>query len=179
MIQNLASFLRNGLNHGNRFISITNELEHVISYVNIIKTRKSFNLVLNIKVPHELLDIKIQKLILQPLVENSIIHGFNNTVNTLPTIDISMNEIEGTLIINVSDNGSGIDVEKAHKAINDSKSNSIGLYNIYQRLLITYGNVAIDFSSIPYFKNTVTIKIKDYKNIGEKHENRIESSMGF
>jgi two-component system sensor histidine kinase YesM len=179
MIQNLASFLRNGLNHGNRFISISNELEHVLSYINIIKTRKSFNLVLNINVPHELLDIKIQKLILQPLVENSIVHGFNNTVNTLPTIDISMHEIEGTLIIDVSDNGSGIDVEKARKAINDSKSNSIGLYNIYQRLFITYGNVTIDFSSIPYFKNTVTIKIKDYKNIGEKYENRNESSMGF
>jgi signal transduction histidine kinase len=65
-----------------------------------------------------------------------------------------------SIIFKVTDNGTGIDIEKAQNIIaTTTESQHIGLRNIYRRIELYFGSVDMRFSSIPYFKNTITITI--------------------
>ena len=117
----------------------------------------------------ELENLYVLKSILQPLAENSIRHGFDVDVSCyenilMPAIEIGVHREEDQIILEVSDNGRGIDIEKANSALHPEHPESgrkqhVGLNNIYQRLSAYYGTVAITFESIPYFKNTVRLTI--------------------
>ena len=76
MIQYLADYLRISLSGGADIISISNELRHINAYINIMNQRFGQTILLVHKVDPALADVKILKTILQPLVENSIRHGF-------------------------------------------------------------------------------------------------------
>ena len=65
-------------------------------------------------------------------------------------IEISLEKKDDYLIIIVSDNGKGIDIEKANKAIGEDDNNHVGLSNIAKRLKLFDNKCEITFSSIPY-----------------------------
>ena len=93
MIQNLADFMRIGLNFGGELISISKELAHVQAYVNIMNYRFSHKICFTSDIPKELLSYEILKIILQPLVENSIRHGFGLD-NSSSYLDVPSIKIE-------------------------------------------------------------------------------------
>ena len=104
--------------------------------------------------------------VVQPLVENSLKHGFR--VGTLqsfpfaPMVTIAAVLGEECLELSVTDNGAGIDVEKARAAVRregGEERGHVGLNNIYRRLCACYGEAEIDFSSVPFFENRVTIRV--------------------
>ena len=166
MIQNLADFMRIGLNFGDELITISKELAHVQAYVNIMNHRFSHQIQFTTDVPTELLSHEILKIILQPLAENSIRHGFglDNRSHFLdtPSIRIEVCREDPWLYLRVIDNGSGIDVERANQILHTGTDGQkhVGLNNVYQRLLFYYGELAeITFSSIPYYENIVQIRI--------------------
>ena len=110
----------------------------------------------------------IIKMLLQPLAENSIKHGFSqNLLNnplTPPEISIRISLVnQETIHIEVTDNGKGIDIEKARACLGTNPPTGkrhFGLNNIYKRLVGTYGpECTMDFTSIPYFRNCVIIDI--------------------
>lgn len=116
----------------------------------------------------KVLNLSILKSILQPLAENSILHGFEIAEEAcelipLPEICIRITLLGEELMIEVSDNGREIDMEEARESLfsqaQDGKKRHVGLNNIYQRLRASYETVSITFDSIPYFKNTVRIVI--------------------
>lgn len=87
---------------------------------------------------------RIPKLLLQPLIENSIIHGFSN-INFKGQILIRINLIEDKIHIDVSDNGKGMDEETISQIINGENQSvnsftNVGVYNTLQRLKLRYGN---------------------------------------
>ena len=152
MIQNLADFMRIGLNFGGELISISKELAHVQAYVNIMNYRFSHKICFTSDIPKELLSYEILKIILQPLVENSIRHGFGLD-NSSSYLDVPSIKI---------DNGAGIDIERATQILHTGTDGQkhVGLNNVYQRLVFFYGEtVKITFSSIPYYENIVQIRI--------------------
>ena len=107
-------------------------------------------------------DILIPKSILQPLVENSIKHGFDNLNSSMlfnPFIEVSIKKEEDVLIISVVDNGIGIDIEKANASIAGDDNKQVGLANISKRLKMFDKDCIISFYSIPYFSNEVKIEI--------------------
>ena len=168
MITSLGDFLRIGLNYGNELIPLSNELLHVKSYIDIMNYRFSQKIDFISTVPPELDNYLILKSILQPLVENSIRHGFNlDEVQfipiPIPEISISIFKDDLSLIIEVTDNGHGIDISRANAALmenkNPSQSKHVGLNNVMARLNTYYSSAVIEFETIPYFKNTVRIKI--------------------
>ncbi len=174
MLSDLSSFLRIGLNYGNNVILFHDEVQHAQSYLNIINYRFNHKINFTAYIDDKLKHWRVIKYILQPLIENSIIHGFGENINifsgTIPEITINTFIKDDMVVIEVNDNGIGIDILKAESVIysimlEDKKSNShFGLYNVYQRLLHYYGNkVAINFESIPMFKNSVIISIP-FKN---------------
>lgn len=165
MINNLATFMRIGLNCGDELITVENEMIHVESYINIMNHRLNQCIDFHSEVEDGLLGFKILKLILQPLVENSIKHGFQDNRGFesiyIPQIDVTFSKDGEKIRIEVSDNGCGIDKEKAFLAMHRQSENTrhIGLYNVYARLKVYYGEVYMDFETIPFFKNSVIITI--------------------
>lgn len=166
MIHNFASFLRFSLNQGEDTTTLSKEIEHIKKYLTIMNARHSAQIILTCDYPVFLQEYRIPKSILLPLVENSLRHGFNNiqamSEFLYPTIAVTAIEQKGEVTLSVTDNGSGIDVKKAKDNIDGATglSGHIGLFNIYNRLKLYFTDVKMDFSSIPFYKNTVSITLK-------------------
>lgn len=165
MTQELGKFLRNSLNKGNNFIPLSKEIEQVLAYIQIQKLRYKNRIDFQLNLPDPLPDYVITKLILQPLVENSLMHGFKD-YEDLGIITISVFDSENVLILQVSDNGWGSDIEMLNRLVKQKtlyKEDNVNFYcisNIFQRLQNSYG----ENSSLTYSENksggvTATISI--------------------
>lgn len=168
MITSLGDFLRIGLNYGNELIPLSKEILHVKSYIDIMNYRFSQKIEFISTISPNLDNYLILKSILQPLVENSIRHGFNLDEAQffpipIPEISINIVRADSILLIEVMDNGHGIDISRANAALIEQKgaspSKHVGLNNVMARLNAYYGSATIEFETIPYFKNTVRIQI--------------------
>lgn len=168
MLESLGKYLRITLSLGDTFIPIEKELEHATSYLDIINRHSPDGIACRCQVPPELLSLKVPKVILQPLIENSIRHGFEKNGSFIqpvpPEISIEISAPNNLILqIQVSDNGQGIDLAKAAACLTASCSDGkkhFGLSNIYKRLTACFGQQAsINFESIPYLKNSVIIRI--------------------
>ena len=142
MIIALAKLFRISISRGNNIIPVKNEIEHVKNYLYIQSMRYKDAFTYEIHVDEECYKYKVMKLILQPIVENSIYHGLKNRV------DDGLIEIEGhmdgkNLILTLTDNGYGISPEKIQdlydKFNNPDLNDGVGLKNVYQRLRLYYG----------------------------------------
>lgn len=147
MITGLGKFLRSSLNNGNNFITLEKEIEQVSSYVEIQKLRYANKIELRLCLPSPLPDYRIIKLILQPLVENSIVHGFKD-LDEIGVITITVEETKEQLFLSVADNGWGSDIEMLNYLVRRRtlyKEDNVNFYciqNVYQRLSNCYGNHA-------------------------------------
>ena len=166
MIQSLGEFLRIGLSFGQGVITVERELEHVRAYISIMNVRFSNRLIFTSTVDEGYLQHPVVKVILQPLVENSIRHGFHmdrsRQMLNDQFIEVAVHAVGEELQLSVIDNGVGIDVEHARQVLHTSPAQQkhVGLNNVYQRLVMQYGEKAdITFESIPYYRNTVCIHI--------------------
>ena len=144
-ISSLVKILSLNFDKEGESISIRQELEGIENYLFIQKMRYGDKFDLSVGVPERLMECRILKLTLQPVVENAIFHGI------LPgtrrgRIVIKMKEQAGNVLIFVGDNGVGIPKDyfddilsgNLHKRINDRFSN-IGLANVHQRLKLHFG----------------------------------------
>lgn len=168
MIQYLAEYLRIGLSYGADLITVTNELRHANAYIKLMNQRFGQSIIFMYQIGPGLNQHMILKTILQPLVENSIRHGFGIDAPGIPildpTIQVNFSASDGYLTIDIIDNGSGFDVDEAEKILYASDPEAlqhVGLHNVYHRLITYYGKdaVTMTLSSIPYYRNTVTIRI--------------------
>ncbi len=110
MVSALSKFFRISLSDGRDTISLGEEIEQVRSYLSIQKIRYSREFEYEIDVDEELLAVRVQKLILQPLVENAIYHGVK-TNETSGIVRIRGFEEAGSIVLEVLDNGAGLDAE--------------------------------------------------------------------
>lgn len=176
MIQYLAEYLRIGLSGGSDIIPIPSEIRHANAYVAIMNQRFGQSILFMYKADPALNDRMILKTILQPLMENSIRHGFGidspGVPSSVPTIEVSFSLPEGTdsdeLLLEITDNGSGFDPAEVLRIMTDLSPNAvhthIGINNVYRRLINYYGagRIRIDLDSIPYYRNTISIRIRDF-----------------
>ena len=109
MVMSLASMMRYSLNEGNNFITVRDELEQVRNYLGIQEIRYDNKFTTKITAEKETLDYKIIKLIIQPLVENAIVHGFKDT-GVFGNIEISVQISGENLEIKVTNDGDEIDM---------------------------------------------------------------------
>lgn len=139
LIINLATFLRYNLEFSDTLIDIKKELEQVKAYVEIEKARfgDKLNVIYDID---EKINVKIPSLIIQPLVENAIIHGIRNNGGK-GTVKITVKNSDYKTIVSVENNGITIDDEIINKVKNGNMpENKIGLYNVHLRIKLMYGN---------------------------------------
>jgi two-component system sensor histidine kinase YesM len=142
VVQSLTKLFRIGLNKGQDIISLDLELQHVSSYLKIQHYRYEDEL--TYKITNELKDLKVLKLILQPLVENAIYHGIKEQ-DKLGHIRINTAIERDRLIISVSDNGIGLEEEKLKTLntlleSNDKNTLGYGIFNVNSRLKLSFGS---------------------------------------
>lgn len=142
MINSLSNLFRISLSNGKEFITIDDEVGHVRNYLEIQKIRYKDKINYDISVDDLVNQYLVPKLIIQPLVENSIYHGLKLRKHN-GNINISIESNEGFILIQVIDNGLGMNKEKL-ETIRDNLDKSIeseyyGLYNINERLKLAFG----------------------------------------
>lgn len=174
MLESLGRYLRITLSVGQTFISVEKEAEHVTSYMEIMNRHSREGVHFTCQIDSHLKNCKIMKVLLQPLAENCLKHGFGNmSPETWPvapqiTISITLDQTHTHMVIEVSDNGKGIDIPKATACLTEEQPEGrdhFGLNNIYRRLMACYGTEAnISFVSIPYLKNSVIVTIPYDRN---------------
>jgi two-component system, sensor histidine kinase YesM len=146
-IGNFAKILRYSIGDINKEVAIYDEVEWLKKYVYLQQLRFNNSFMLELKVNESVLTYKIHKLILQPLIENSIIHGFKG-YDSGRKLKVDIDKFQHTFIkIIVSDNGNGIEKEKLEKIIASIKlgkdeDENLGIRNVYDRIKIYYGEAA-------------------------------------
>lgn len=169
LIGNLSGFFRISLSDGKEFISIADELKQVEYYLEIQKVRYSNKIDYEFMLDEGILDYKIPKLLIQPLVENSIYHGLKMKA-TRGYISIAIYEKEGLLEIKVEDNGVGMSIKRLEEVNNNLKkriqSSNYGLYNLNERLNIYFGDRSkVEIYSEEEIGTTIVIEIPKRKRI--------------
>ena len=138
LIISLSTYLRHNLEFNDEPISIKKEIDQVKSFVDIEKARFGDRL----KVIYDIddIDVKIPSLIIQPLVENAIIHGILNKDNDKSgEVIVSVKDLGDKVKVSIEDDGVGIDdkiIENLYSG--NMPKNKIGLYNVHLRLKLYY-----------------------------------------
>lgn len=141
MVESLGSLLRVTLNQDTRNVAIREELKFVQYYVSIQKIRFEEQLQFSLDVQKDLLEQKIPKLTIQPLVENSIHYALEENTETC-MISISVRRHYDIICIDVKNSGSEFEEGLLEKLdIGETRPNGfgIGLLNIDRRLKLTFG----------------------------------------
>ena len=134
--KSLANYFRLSLSNGHEKIPLKDEIMHTKEYLFIQKQRYEDKLSYFFNIEDEsLLSIKVPKIIIQPIVENSIYHGIKNlSGNGIITIDVYRQN--STINISVKDNGIGFEKAKQFKK---SKTGGVGIKNVDKRIKFYYG----------------------------------------
>jgi len=142
----LTNFFRISLSGGLEFITVREMLDQIKFYLRIQNIRYKDKFELTTDIDEELLDYHVLKFILQPLVENSIIHGMKNKVEK-GLIEITGYILNDCVKFTVSDNGFGISQDELDKIQNTlyelsddvEKGDMFALRNIHRRIRLHYG----------------------------------------
>ena len=156
----LGSFFRLGLHKGENIITVAEELQHVKSYLEIEKIRFPNLFEIDMQVEPEALEGRMLKIILQPLVENAINHGFKE-IQHKGLIRIRIFSEGPAFVFSVEDNGRGFAVEPDSLPENENRSGGYALKNVNERLTLEYGGgSALTFLSMAGSGTTVRFRIE-------------------
>ena len=134
LIMKLSGLLRRLLRSHEHFVTLREELESIDEYLDIEVVRFGPKLMVRKDIDPRTLDLVVPSMILQPLVENSIKHGFSRKVGP-GSITIRSHRENGRTVIEVEDDGMGFFAE----ALEQPMSSGIGLSNVRERLRVIYG----------------------------------------
>ncbi|MBQ9212042.1 MAG: histidine kinase [Clostridia bacterium] len=167
VFHDLSGILKYALSSPQEPVVLADELDCLKRYVDIQRYRFGDQFVLYIEMEEKLKQAQVFRMMLQPLVENSMIHGLNG-LKERGYIWVRAARNGDRLTVSVTDSGAGMTEEeriKLLKTINDAGSRSIGLTNLNRRLILSYGKEsALRIDSVPFEETTVSFEIP-YKSI--------------
>lgn len=161
MVTSLSEFYMHSLSKGKDIISLNDERKQLESYLSIQKIRFKDKLEYSILFPAELSNYYTVKLVLQPIVENAIIHGIEKT-SYKGIIHVTACKQNDMIVITIKDNGIGADIAELNTMLKNksNSSKSYGIYNVNERLRQYFGNnFEIIFSNNAEAGITVTVII--------------------
>ena len=143
IIVSLGGLLRYSIDKNNPVVCLSDEIAYIQNYLLIQKMRLEDHLGYQIDIPQSMYGQKVPKLILQPLVENAILHGVEPQGGG-GFVKISAKALAGMLVVEVADNGPGMDKDTLNRlrsslACEKSDTDHIGVRNVDQRLRLRYG----------------------------------------
>lgn len=178
-ISALANILRYGIDNSNGIVTIRQEYDWLKKYLFLQQTRLKNTFQCEVHVAPDLMEKKIHKLLLQPFVENSILHGFDG-VNRTHFLSVEISGENGQLIIEIFDNGKGIDparLEQINRGIfpKSSEKNHIGMENAINRIHMYYGQAGkIQIESVVNEYTRINIQVPEIvgENTREDYNSR-------
>lgn len=134
----LSHLLRSSILKDNSYTPLHSELQTVEDYLTLQRIRCCETIVLKTEISEEAAKASVMRLLLQPIVENAVIHGIKENVPL--TIRLKAWVGKETLYISIIDDGKGFDQEKAGEdgVPKSSKMSGIGLHNVKDRLYLAY-----------------------------------------
>lgn len=134
----LSHLLRSSILKDNSYTPLHSELQTVEDYLTLQRIRCCETIVLKTEISEEAAKASVMRLLLQPIVENAVIHGIKENIPL--TIRLKAWVGEETLYISIIDDGKGFDQEKAGEdgVPKSSKMSGIGLHNVKDRLYLAY-----------------------------------------
>ena len=160
-IQALSSLLQNTLTNKNEYITIQEELENLENYFSILRIRYAGSFEYSFHVEEdELLSCLVPKLILQPLAENSVMHGSSDN-GTVMEIQITCWRENEDVIIELSDDGKGFEVTDDALAPHPERKR-IGVANVNDRIQLNFGRkYGLKINSQPGKGTTCTLTLPE------------------
>lgn len=139
-IEALSEIFRHVLNNGEPLVTIRQELDFLESYMFIQKHKYGSRIQLRIEIDASLMGCKMPKLILQPLVENAIVHGLEQVVEG-GLIEVELTRVPEGIRFIVADNGAGADeMQIRYRMEHDYEAKNVfALKNIDDRIKLSYG----------------------------------------
>lgn len=153
LIVAISRILRYNLDNKGKMVEITQDLEVLQAYLSIQQIRFQSQMKFNIQIEGNIAGILVPPMILQPIVENAIIHGLAD-IDENGRIDIKVIKKEKYLEIKIIDNGKGIDSEYLKNIFQKKGGNrgrsttGLGLANVKKRLELHYGEELISINSV-------------------------------
>lgn len=162
MINLLILFFRNSVSMGEKLTTLKNELDNVKTYLQIQQIRFSEKFDYKIEIPEEIMNLNVLKTTIQPIVENSIHHGFKDSQQN-NTILFKAETIQNELWISITDDGCGIDDENLqilHRKLNENMGETqVGISNVHQRIKLKFGECyGVSIQSTVHKGTTVILK---------------------
>ena len=164
LVFSLTNLLRIGLSRGRTLVTIEEEIEHIKNYLVIQEVRFEDEFESVISIPESILKNKTLKLILQPLIENSIYHGIMK-MEEKGEILISSDCSDNDIYFRVKDTGPGIEaeeVEKLNRNLEEMEEADIGigLRSVNERIKLYFGTeYGVEFKSEPGKGTEVSVHI--------------------
>ena len=171
IIRAISDILKYALSNPQEPVSLRDEIRYLREYAAVQKFRFGGRFVLYYEVEDELLDCEVFRLMLQPLVENCMLHGLNG-LSERGYIWVRAEREGENLCISVKDNGAGMQPEELdalRRQIQDANSRSIGLTNLNRRLLLRYGDdSALRITSAPGEGTEVAFSIPYIQRVSDE-----------
>ena len=166
VVRRLSRFYRLTLSRKQELTTIADEAEHVTIYIELQNMRFNNGIDFIMDIPDYLMEYSMPKLIFQPLVENSIIHGIMEKEEKTGSIVLTGWMEDEDIVLLLSDDGVGIDPDILPKFLDgtfhnpQSKGSNVAVYNTHRRLQILYGErYGFSFSSTKGQGTEVQIRI--------------------
>jgi Predicted signal transduction protein with a C-terminal ATPase domain len=159
IVGNLAKFFKLSLSNGKDIVRIADEVNHVKIYLDIQNKRFADSIKCIFDISEDIENYSTVKLILQPIVENAIVHGIQEKENKEGIIKVSGNIENGIIKLTVEDNGMGMENEQIEELLYRPKSKGYGIKNVNERIKLYFGEqYGLEFSSTIGSGTTVTIR---------------------
>ncbi|MFD0616106.1 sensor histidine kinase [Paenibacillus sp. GCM10027629] len=163
MILVLSNLLRYSINNTISEVSLAEDVEYTKNYLFIQKYRFGSLFDYDIRVEEAALDCIVPKLIIQPIIENAIQHGFANRQSLSVKIEAGISG--DNLVVIINDDGEGMEPQVLHNIRHIleqhvNHSSHVGLYNVHRRVQLIYGeNYGVDITSKHHSGTVVTITL--------------------
>lgn len=146
LVLRLSSFFRYSLESDEKVVPLGREIQLLRDYMELQETRYGDRITMEVRSDPALEDVPVPKFILQPLVENAILHGLRQCTEGGCIRVRSRRDRTGNIVITVTDNGCGFDTSRLGAAA-DGERRSVGLKNITERM--EYSGGRLDVCSVP------------------------------
>ncbi len=169
MVSSLGKLLRYTIDNTSKVVSLKEEIAFIRSYINVQKVRMGDKLHYREEIPLQLMEASVPKLILQPIIENAIVHGLRNRGGNVTLKAVAFEE---KIHIIISDDGEGVGTKRLKELRENLQKlestpskdhNGIALTNVHERVRLLFGNeYGIEIESEEEKGFSVTIKIPLY-----------------
>ncbi|MDR0681128.1 MAG: histidine kinase [Dysgonamonadaceae bacterium] len=177
LTKSLNTLMQSSMRRGSEFIPVYDEIAYTKNYVEIQKYSAFYEFEIDFFIKDDLKSLYTPRFVIQPLVENAIIHGFSDSRDGR-RIEVSLFRTGGCLQIEVFDNGKGMKQSQIEKIMNGKRKskntyNSIGINNIHERIKLFFGEkygLSFESAEDKYTKAILLIPVLTTSDWGNAHE---------